>query len=73
MPGKVSHGACPGNGPPLSYHTPCVLPAVQGPLGVEDVDTDDEKDPTEAYEEWKQRELKRIKRDRCEVVERRGV
>ena len=31
-----------------------------------DVDTDDEKDPAEAYEEWKQRELARIKRDRCE-------
>jgi hypothetical protein len=32
---------------------------------VEDVDTDDERDPTEAYEAWKQRELSRIKRDRC--------
>lgn len=44
--------------------------AASGPiLQVDDIDTDDEKeDEKEAYEAWKQRELKRMKRDRWEAV-----
>ncbi|MEW5302120.1 MAG: hypothetical protein WDW36_004930 [Sanguina aurantia] len=37
--------------------------AAAGPKELEDVDTDEEGDSVEAYESWKGRELRRIKRD----------
>ncbi|PNW83267.1 hypothetical protein CHLRE_05g232950v5 [Chlamydomonas reinhardtii] len=40
--------------------------AAAGPAGVDDIDTDDDEEPVAAYEAWKGRELRRIKRDREE-------
>ncbi|KAG2424810.1 hypothetical protein HXX76_014232 [Chlamydomonas incerta] len=40
--------------------------AAAGPAGLADIDTDDDEEPVAAYEAWKGRELRRIKRDREE-------
>ena len=36
----------------------------QGPKEIGDIDTDDEKDEEAKYEQWKSRELRRIRRAR---------
>ncbi|KXZ46231.1 hypothetical protein GPECTOR_45g101 [Gonium pectorale] len=40
--------------------------AAAGPAGVDDIDTDDEEESEKAFDTWKARELRRIKRDREE-------
>ncbi|KAG2488247.1 hypothetical protein HYH03_013237 [Edaphochlamys debaryana] len=50
----------------LALEAAAAAAAAAGPAGLDDIDTDDEAEPVQAYDTWKARELRRIKRDREE-------